>query len=217
MPYHSQDNIVHGHGDSQYELVRLMYGRLVVGQLDAITSLCSLKACPTRLGAWPIDAGRVAVYSAQPSPLLGHCQDGRRLNVEHSGYGLISVTEGSEVVFGDLLLRGGHQDSSKTVVTISQDVEAWQDLLPDTNATKIKIRWPQPVSSVLKTVNEQLSAGETVLSAWTVLAIGMAAAAVITTVLFLIYFYCKFRAAAAAMPHCQLNERNSDISAQETV
>ena len=183
----------------------------------AITSLCSLTARPTRLGAWPIDADRVAVYSAAPIPLLGHCQDGRRLNVVHSGYGLISVMEGCEVVVGDLLLRGGHKDSSKTVVTISQDVEAWQNMLPDTNATNIKIRWPQPVTSVLKTVKDQLSAGETIISAWTVLAMAMAAAAVLVTVLFLIYFYCKFRAAAAAMPHCQLEDRTSDISDQETV
>ena len=105
----------------------------------AITCLCSLKARPTHLGAWPIDAGRVAVYTAHPIPLLGHCQDGKRLNVEHSGYRLISVMEGCEVVIGDLLLRGGHQDSSKTVVTIRQDVEAWQELLPDTNATNINI------------------------------------------------------------------------------
>ena len=125
--------------------------------------------------------------------------------------------EGCEVIVGYLLLRGGHQDSSKTVVTIAQDMEAWVGLLPNTSATNLKIRWPQPVSSVLKTVKEQLSAGETVLLAWTVLAIGMAAVAVITTVLFLIYFYCKFRAAAAAMPNCQPNDREPESIAQKTV
>ena len=102
------------------------------------------------------------------------------------------------------------------MVTISQDVEAWE-VLPDTNATNIKIKWPQPVTSVLQTVKDQLSAGETTLSAWTVLAIVMAAAAALTTVLFLIYFYCKFRAAATAMPYCPQEDRNSDNSAQETV
>ena len=107
-------------------------------------------------------------------------------------------------------------DSSKTVVTISQDVEAWE-LLPDTNATNINIKWPQPVASVIQTVKDQLSAGETTLSAWTILAIVLAAAAALTTVLFLIFFYCKFRAAATAMPYCQQEDRISDTNAQETV
>ena len=56
---------------------------------------------------------------------------------------------------------------------------------------------PQPVASIVDKVQRQLNQGEQVVSVWTILAVTLAIASVLTTLLFLVYFYLRFRAAAA--------------------
>jgi len=93
--------------------------------------------------------------------------------------------EGCTATTGTNQLESVSDKAERDVVTVIIRASGIQDLIPGllTNKTMHIVR-PQPIASVVEKVNRQLRQGESVVSAWTIVAVVLAIASVLGTLLF---------------------------------
>ena len=173
---------------------------LWAGLMPTILRRCALHALPPDFGAWPLGSNRIAIWAPAPRHLLARCRTGQTMRETIHGYVLVSLPEGCDAISDDWILKGGHTDHGRVLVTVSVNSSEWGSVLPLDGQGNVNVTWPQPVASMVEAINRQLEDSEQSLGLWTVLAISLSVIAVSITVLFLIYVYVRFRMAAPATP-----------------
>ena len=170
---------------------------------------CRLRKSTPRTGAWSINASSVALLLPEPTNVVATCHDGRHSATELSGYFALTLSAGCAVTTKDLWITAGSDKwTEETQLTTAMNLSDVETVVGSAVAETKVFNWSEQTGprlggyfSKYGTLSEQVEdiyrEYDTGPTKWTIAAMIVAGLAVLVLAAFFLFFYCRFRKAAA--------------------